>query len=91
MALGGVDEIVAIANLYASSVTADGRVEMESSGGGTRSGLLHPDWKAGLSLRLKGRTVDLKSAYKQLVRARADSMISIIAVFDPSTGGPSFL
>ena len=48
------------------------------------SGKVHGDW-ALQDLRLKGRTLDLSHAYKQLPTAAADHDLCIVAVYNPET------
>jgi hypothetical protein len=43
-----------------------------------------PEWSGAEPLQLRGKCLDLESAYKQLARAEADAACSVIAVWNPS-------
>jgi hypothetical protein len=76
--LGGVDEIVVLAKTFAGAVSDTRSVQV-----GDLQGRLHDSWSLSEARQLLGKVVDLKSAYKQLVRRRADSPFSTIALWDP--------
>ena len=73
--LSGVDAIVSIMKVMASAVKDDRSVEVLGL-----KGVLHESWTVQEARTILGRCVDLKSAYRQLVRRRADAHICIIAV-----------
>ena len=73
-----VDDVVARARLWGELTANKGGAVLDTSG--KRSTLvIHPSWNL-TDLELKGRLVDLKSAYKQLPLHPAHSAVGIIAV-----------
>ena len=78
ISLGGTDEILALIKAMAESVDECGRVRL-----GKFKGSRHKDWEGDSVASLEGRCVDLKRAYKQLVRSAADRVFSIVAVYCP--------
>ena len=80
--MGGVDKIMAI--VRAISATSGERGEVWSPAINKR-GSLHPSWTIAETREIVGRTLDLASAYKYLVRSLTDERFAIIAVFNPSS------
>lgn len=84
--LGGVDEVVSLA---AARMRVRGgcgdRVQVELSSGMVLEGPKAEEFR-GSGLRLSGRCLDLKSAYKQVVLAPTDGSNAVIAVLDPDDG-----
>ena len=78
ISLGGTDEIMALIKAMAEAGQSDGGLKL-----GKVMGSMHEDWVKGESLDIVGKCVDLRRAYKQLVRAQADKFFSVVAVFDP--------
>jgi hypothetical protein len=76
--LSGVDAIVSIMKVMASAVRDDRSVNILGL-----KGVLRESWMVQEASTILGRCVDLKSAYRQLVRRRADAHICIIAVWNP--------
>jgi hypothetical protein len=86
--LGGVDEVVSLASAFMQC--ASGQWEtLESLEGRTYPIKRHADW-VNKRVDLVGRTLDLKSAYRQLGVSTADSWAAIIAVYDPHSKAPVF-
>ncbi|CAE7775427.1 unnamed protein product [Symbiodinium sp. CCMP2592] len=84
--LEGLDDIVALARFHLGATVSGTKVfRLPLSGGGVYQGRLHPDFREGRARRLKGRALDLRSAYKQLARHPADDWASVLGVLDPDT------
>jgi hypothetical protein len=78
--LGGIDEIVAMIKAVAASSSPDGSVHVKAGAGCSLDGVLHGSWQGNSTSTLHGTTVDLKAAYKQVVRRRADEHFAVVAV-----------
>ena len=76
--MGGVDEIIVLAKTMVGSVNSDRTVSL-----GGMQGVLHPSWSLAEAQTLVGKVFDLKAAYKQLVRRRADAPFATISLWDP--------
>ena len=63
--LGGIDEVSAISKAFLDSLKESGKVEFSLSNGTVLSGVLHKSLNSASAFDLVGRTLDLKSAYKQ--------------------------
>jgi hypothetical protein len=81
--LGGIDEIVAMIKTVAASSSPDGSVHVRAGADCSLEGAVHESWLGGGASTLHGTTVDLKAAYKQVVRRRADEHFAVVAVWDP--------
>ncbi|CAE7500492.1 unnamed protein product, partial [Symbiodinium pilosum] len=81
--LDGVDEILAVARFFGGA-TAGGVPEFKipAPDGSVFRGRLHDDFRKGRSRLLRGRALDLKSAYKQLACHPEDRWASVLAVLD---------
>jgi hypothetical protein len=77
--MGSVDAIIAMAKLMGSAVREDRTVSITSPSGFVFEGILHPEWTLEEARKVVGRCIDLKSAYKQLVRCRTDASLAIVA------------
>ncbi|CAE7412230.1 SEP2 [Symbiodinium sp. CCMP2592] len=89
--LEGLDDIVALARFHLGSTVAGTKVfRLPMSGGGVYQGRLHRDFRDGRARNLKGRALDLRSAYKQLARHPSDDWASVLGVLDPDTGTVSY-
>ena len=75
--MGGVDEILVLAKMMAGAVDGDRKVKL----GGVQ-GKLHSSWTLEEARSLVGKVFDLKAAYKQLVRRRADAPFATISLWD---------
>ena len=82
VALGGVDAVVNIAKNMVGAVQDDRSVVVPSAKDGQLTGVLHSDWSVPQARTILAQCVDLKSAYKQLVRHKDDAAISIISVWN---------
>ena len=79
--LEGIDHICATARFFLGAVDESGALRL--GGGGSENWLCHPSWPPEWNRSLKDRCLDLKHAYKQLVRHPEDTWVSIIAAVNP--------
>ena len=79
--LEGIDHICATARFFMGAVDESGACRF--GGGGNSMLFCHRSWPADWNRSLKGRCLELKHAYKQLVRHPNDNWVSIIAVVNP--------
>ena len=89
--LGGVDEILFLAKLLVKAVLCKGSIRANSSDGTEVTLQAHPAWKMLAKERkmsLVGRTLDLKSAYKQLPVSDSSAWASTICL-EPREGESS--
>ena len=85
LVLGDTDEIFGMARAMLGAVSDNREVRVPSGPSGFHTGTLHASWTIDEARDLVGRTVDLKSAYKQLMRSRSDASVCVYAVFKPAT------
>ena len=85
ISLGGVDTVVGMAKAMAGSVSADRSIRIPDGSGNFLVGLLHDEWSLEEARSIVGRVVDLKAAYKQVMRSQEDADIAILSVFNPYT------
>jgi len=88
--LGGVDEPTALGRAYLEAVQPDGTVVVRLRSGVVLRGKLPPGVTREDVLKLAGKCVDLKSAYRQIARAPAQARFAIIAVFNPESGATEY-
>ena len=86
--LGGVDEVISMAAAFMQCASGQW-MELESLEGRSVKIVRRKDWE-DKKIELMGRTLDLKSAYRQLGVASADSWAAIVAVFNQVAGAPAF-
>ena len=79
--LEGIDHICATARFFMGAVDESGACRF--GGDGDSMLFCHRSWPSAWNRSLKGRCLDLKHAYKQLVRHPDDNWVSIIAVVNP--------
>ena len=85
--LEGLDDIVALARFFlGATVCGTKTFKLPLPDGGTYQGRLHRDFRDGRARRLRGRALDLRSAYKQLARHPNDDWSSILGVLDTDSG-----
>lgn len=88
--LGGVDEVVSLAASWMKTYgNSPGLVQVELSSGMVLTGKKHPQFE-DKELKLSGRCLDLKAAYKQLALAPADRGCAVIAALDPVGDGVKY-
>ena len=80
--LGGVDELAALARTLLDMVKDNGKVEVKISTGEKLEGWLHDSITVEEARSLVGRTLDLESAYKQLLVAQGSAWASVIQVYN---------
>ena len=94
ISLGGIDEIAAIAKLFMDSLgrcSGDSRlIEVKLSSGQFLRGELHPSLSVSEAFDLVGRSLDLKSAYRQQAVSPLSQAQAVIAVHNPETGKLKF-
>ena len=90
LTLGGVDEVVGIARAFLDGVSADGRVEVACGAGVPMRGTLHPDLVGPAARGLRGRTLDLQGAYRQLLTGYTTGWANNVVVWDPDAGRPVY-
>ena len=78
----GIDAILSLVKCLAAAVTDDREVSLP----GCPAGVLHSSWTVAEASNIVGRTLDLESAYKNLIVDNADRKYAVIAVFNPATG-----
>lgn len=79
--LEGIDHIAATARFFMGASDCRGNLLFGQDGG--QNEWLHPSWPSTWNRTLRGRCLDLKHAYKQLVRHPCDDWVSIIAAVNP--------
>ena len=80
--LDGVDGIAVLARTMAGAVTDDGRVSLKLSDGSSLEGSLHFSLDVTAARTILGRTLDLDSAYKQLLVRQSSLWSSVLQVRD---------
>ena len=86
--LGGVDEVVSLTAAWMKVGGGDqDQVRVQLSSGLVLEGEKAPEFR-GVLLKLQGRCLDLKSAYKQLALSPSDRSNAVIAVLDPKSRRP---
>lgn len=88
--LGGVDELVALARAYLDAVGDARNVKVKLAGGRVLEGRLHHTLSPRQARALVGRTLDLKSAYRQLLVAQTASWANNIMCWDPVGKRPAY-
>ena len=88
--LGGLDEVMALAAEWIrAGQQGQEEVSVALSSGKILTGKLHADYKSH-SKSLRGRCLDLKSAYKQIALRPTDQANAVLAVLDPDSGSVRF-
>ena len=88
--LMGVDFVADVCSEIQSCIEGN-RIELELSGSRTLKGTISKDWGGkDNALSWIGRTLDLKSAYKQLAIAPEDQWCSVLAVYSPAKQGVEY-
>ena len=85
---GGIEELVAIGRLIQYVITPR-KMNFVDLSGKRWTGQVHPGWYAQ-DFVLKGRALDLKSAYKQLAVHPDDLCLAISAVHEPGSSTPTY-
>ena len=82
--LDGVDGVAVLARTFAGAVDDSGTVRLALSDGQVIEGELHPSLNLDEARRILGRTLDLDSAYKQLLVRQSSLWASVLQVRNPS-------
>ena len=87
--VAGVDAIMNMARFWAEAIMegrsdAEHRFSLKLQSGETLQGILHEDFRSG-PIDMKGKCLDLESAYKQCPLSPTDEHCSICAVENPNT------
>lgn len=85
--LATVDVCAGIIKQYHDAVKAGGWVSVKMQNGELCVGRLHGDYQEPERRRLKGRTVDLKRAFKQLATAPSMAPLTVVGVWHRQLGG----
>ena len=88
LTLMDMDAVVAIANTVLHSFSSKGGFEILLSTGECLTGRVHASWHNDSTLL--GRTLDLKSAYKQLAVNPEQGFVRVMVAYDPVRGKPAF-
>ncbi|CAE7159166.1 unnamed protein product, partial [Symbiodinium necroappetens] len=81
--LEGLDDIVALARFHlGATVHGTKSFKLPMANGGLYCGRLHRDFREGRARLLRGRALDLRSAYKQLARHPKDDWASVLGALD---------
>eukprot|EP00435_Cladocopium_sp_Y103_P059062 s2761_g21.t1 len=83
--LEGIDTICATARFFLGAMR-DSAAWVLPHADGVHSGTLALEWRDSVARDLFGRCLDLRQAYKQLVRHPEDAWASILAVVNPEDG-----
>ena len=84
--LGGVDEVVSLASQWRKIADLQGKEAVVHGENGTGfRGPLHQHYMDENNLKLVGRCLDLKSAYKQIALRPSDHPNAVLGVYDPKS------
>lgn len=81
--LDGVDGISVLARTFVEATTNDRVVRVQMRDGSWKVGKLHESLSVSGARNLAGRTLDLDSAYKQVLVAKSSLWCNVLAVDDP--------
>lgn len=81
--LPGIDGVAILARTFVEGVQSDGRVSFKLSDNSVLSGVLHPSLDLDRARSLRGRTLDLDAAYKQVLTAKSSRWCSALAIENP--------
>lgn len=76
----GIDGVAILARTFVESVTDDRRVCFRLSDGTMLSGLLNNEFSIDQARALRGRTLDLDAAYKQVLVSKSSLWCAVLAV-----------
>jgi hypothetical protein len=82
-----VDVCAGILKEYYAAVKDDQQVSVVLTDGTVLEGPLHPSLKAPEDRRIRGRTVDLRQAFKQLAPAPAMAPLTVVCIWHPVLKG----
>ena len=82
--LGGIDEVASLSKLFLDMVDDDRVVTATLGTGEVLKGKLHPSLSLEQARNIEGRTLDLKSAYKQLAISPNSAKHAVMSVYDPA-------
>jgi hypothetical protein len=82
--LGGIDEVASLSKLFLDMVDDDRVVTATLGTGEVLNGKLHPSLSLEQARNIEGRTLDLKSAYKQLAISPNSAKHAVMSVYDPA-------
>ena len=84
--LGGVDELAVLSRTWLQAISDDRKVCFKLSDGRVISGTLHASLTLACARALAGRTLDLESAYKQLLVRKANLWAAVLKIHNTDTG-----
>ena len=83
-----MDAVVALAHTVLHAFKGRGEFRIRLSDGSHLTGLVHRSW--GPKAKLLGRTLDLKSAYKQLAVSPDQNFVRALVAYNPVLRRPAF-
>ena len=87
--LQDVDDVCALVayatQIISSAEKRDRSFECQLSDGTVIRGVIHADWGNLTEMKLLGRTLDLRAAYKNLFNSESSLWAAVLAVYNPST------
>ena len=83
---GGIDEYVAVSQSMLRALTT-GTLSITDTEGVEHRCIVDNGWKGA---KLLGRTIALRSAYKQLAVGECDLNVAVTCMYDVDVGGPTF-
>ena len=90
LALGGIDGFVGIVHTSKEAVQGQ-QVHVGVDGEEPLHGALHGDFEEEEARAVWGRTLELKSAYREWITATSHDWANLIMVWDPNAGRPGIL
>ena len=88
LTLMDMDAVVALANTVLQAFASKGVFRFSLSTGEFLTGKIHGGWNSDSTLL--GRTLDLKSAYKQLAVNPSQGFVRVMVAYDPVKSRPAF-
>ena len=86
LSLDGVDGMSFLSRIFLEAVSDDRQVSIPMPGGGCLSEVLHPSLTVDDARDLRGRTLDLEAAYKQMLVRESSLWASILLITEPGVG-----
>ena len=81
--LGGVDTAASLAREWYVAVAADGSIKVALDDGSVLQGVRHPEYGGKKKLRLLGRALDLRRAFKQLSIQKSQRPFAVVTILHP--------
>ena len=84
--LGGIDELAVLSRSWLQAISDDRVVSFTLSDGSILAGTLHDSLTLAQARSLAGRTLDLESAYKQLLVSTSSLWAAVLKIHNMDTG-----